>query len=502
MNIALQLIIKPAIPTIFGPIDYRIFYAQLEEIDSLLITSGIEEEFLVKSLEEKELSKKQIRDNPEAKIDEHVLNRPSNINRLCIAFRTTILGTLIDERYRRLSFFFADSTIAQWFIGIGTPVGGATPAKSSIERYEKFWSKEEISDLIKKLNNIISEKANSEKLLSSELPLDFTHYYADSTCIESNIHHPVDWLLLRDAVRTLTASIKTIRAQGLLHRMKSPDSFLSKMNSLTMSMTEASRNRSAEGKKKQKAAFRSMRDLLNIVVKHAERYKKLLEENWETTEWSKSQMLQVIKRIDNVLEQVPDIIKIAYKRIIQHKQTKNADKILSLYEKNVHVIKRGKAQGDIEFGNKFYLAEQENGLIVDWDYFKAAQTSDARIFKDSISRISSQFTIKSMTTDRGFDSVRNRKVLADKGIYNSICPKDPNLLQERLKEGKFCAEQKRRSQTEGRIGIFKSKFIGSKIQRKGFENGEKKILWSIFTHNIWVIARIAIENKESKLEAA
>ena len=458
--------------------------------------------FLVKSLEEKERVEIQLKENPEAKIDKNILNRPSDINKLAVAFRTTILGTLMDESYRRLSFFFADSTIAQWFIGIDTPVGGATPAKSSIERYEKLWSEDEISDLIKKLNRVVSEQANAEKLLSSDLPLDFTHYYADSTCIESNIHHPVDWLLLRDAVRRLTASIKIIRAQGILHRMKSPDSFLSKMNSLTMSMTESSRNRSADGKKKQKAAFRSMRDLLNTVVKHAERYKKLLEGNWKITEWSKAQMLQVIKRIDNVLEQVPDIIKIAYKRIIQHKQTKNADKILSLYEKNVHVIKRGKAQGEIEFGNKFYLAEQENGLIVDWDYFKEKQISDARIFKDSITRIESQFTIKSMTTDRGFDSKRNRKTLEDKGIYNSICPTAPNVLQERLKEGKFCAEQKRRSQTEGRIGIFKSKFIGSKIQRKGFENGDKKILWSILTHNLWVVARIAIENKESKLEAA
>ncbi len=168
-----------------------------------------------------------------------------------------------------------------------------SPSKSTIARYEKLWSAAEIGDLLKKLHQIMSDHSNSKLLLSSEEPLDFSDYYADSTCIESSIHHPVDWLLLRDAVRTLTASIKTIRAQGLLHRMKSPDSFLSKMNSLTMAMTEASRNRSFTGKKKQKQAFRSMKELLMTVVRHAERYKKLLIENEEKTAWSPAQALIV-----------------------------------------------------------------------------------------------------------------------------------------------------------------------------------------------------------------
>ena len=268
-----------------------------------------------------------------------------------------------------------------------------------------------------------------------------------------------------------------------------------------MSMTEANRNRK-QGKKKRNKAFRAMKKLLKKVVAHGERYYNLLENRWVETEWSINEATVVLNRIKNVLDQVPAVVKLANDRIISGKLAKQNEKILSLYEKNVHVIKRGKAQGDIEFGNTFYIAEQENGLIVDWDFMKEKQTSDKKLLKESIARICSLYPIESFSTDRGFNSVTNSVLLEKKGIFDATCANNPQTLQERLKEDRFCKEQKRRAQTEGRIGIIKNKFIGKKIQRKGFENREKKLLWAIFSHNIWVAARLAISNKENLLKEA
>ena len=42
------------------------------------------------------------------------------------------------------------------------------------------------------------------------------------------------------------------------------------------------------------------------------------------------------------------------------------DKILSLYEQDVRILVRGKAGAEVEFGNALYLAEQADGLIVDY----------------------------------------------------------------------------------------------------------------------------------------
>jgi hypothetical protein len=62
--------------------------------------------------------------------------------------------------------------------------------------------------------------------------LDLETCYLDSTCVEANIHHPVDWGLLRDATRTLMNSVLLIRAQGLRHHMEEPKEFIKRMNRL------------------------------------------------------------------------------------------------------------------------------------------------------------------------------------------------------------------------------------------------------------------------------
>ena len=161
---------------------------------------------------------------------------------------------------------------------------------------------------------------------------------------------------------------------------------------------------------------------------------------------------------------------------------------------------------EVEFGNGFYLAEQSNGIIVDWEFFKEHPKADTIVLPESIKRVKENYRIESYASDRGFNSLKNDKFLESEQLFNATCPRIPEDLTIKMKDDKFREAQKRRAQTEGRIGIFKNKFIGEKILRKGFENKETKILWSIFTHNLWVIARIArgnyIRKKESEEKKA
>jgi len=475
MNISYQLTMKQEIPTVYGPLDYRIFRDQLVEIDHLLTASGSEERFIRRTIE------RGVQLNPKD---------------LTHALRTVILLALVNESFRKLAFRIADSPLCQWFIGISTLAGETTPSKSTIERFEKYWSNDEISALILDLNQQTACPENSEKILNAELPLDFTKLYVDSTCIQANVHYPVDWLLLRDAVRTIIAGIKCMRNHGIIHRIPDPVSFLSEMNSLSMAMTAASRNRNA--KKDQKKHFRAMKRILKTVVEHGKRYCELLKNEWHTTDLSQKQASLIIGRIESVVALVPDVIKLAHTRIITGIPAKNEDKILSLYEKDVHVIKRGKSSAELEFGNGFYLAEQGNGVIADWQFFKNKPDSDATILIKSIDRLNEQFKVTSVATDRGFNSLKNSRELNTLNVFDATCPRNPQSLKERITDPRFRFEQKRRGQTEGRIGLFKGCFLQPKLFRKGFESKEKKILWAIFTHNIWVTARVAIVNRTER----
>jgi hypothetical protein len=76
-------------------------------------------------------------------------------------------------------------------------------------------------------------------------------------------------------------------------------------------------------------------------------------------------------------------------------------------------------------------------------------------------------------------------------------------MKQRLQEEKFVDCQRRRSQTEARIGIFKNQFLGRPLTAKGFEHRELAVAWGVLTHNLWVIARMPLRKEAaSETQAA
>ncbi|MEI6601785.1 MAG: hypothetical protein WCN21_14985 [Comamonadaceae bacterium] len=334
--------------------------------------------------------------------------------------------------------------------------------------------------------------------LANAVELDFV--WMDSTCIKANVHFPVDWVLLRDAARTLIKAVVLIRKHGIKHRMTAPERFLSEMNGRCMEMALSARK--ADSRKARKKTLREMKGLVDTVARHARRYRQLLDERWEQTDWSRPQAEVVLRRMDSVLEKLPAAKKQAHERIIGGRPVRNADKLLSLYEEDIHVLARGKAGAAVEFGNTLLLSEQADGLIIDHILYCNQAPSDVNCLRPSVERIESLSgrPIGGLATDRGFDSKANRDFLEARAAFNALCPRDPQQLIERHKDERFKATQKRRAQTEGRIGILKNKFLGKLLRAKGYGNRDMAIHWAVLAHNLWVLARM--ERAKDMLQAA
>ncbi len=335
--------------------------------------------------------------------------------------------------------------------------------------------------------------------LGLETPIRMDHCYADTTCVQAHIHYPADWLLLRDATRTLMLACRLIRDGGLRHRMPcEPNEFISKINALCIQMAQCRRKKDAP--KQRKAILRLMKKLLKKVAAHAERHAKLLEEHWEKTDYSEAEAMQILRRIRNIQQQLPFAIFQAHERIIGERQVANAEKILSLYEDCVHVIVRGKAGGEVEFGNTFLLVEQSDGLVIDYNLLSDQSPGDAALLEECMDRIESILpgTIASMTTDRGFDSRAVRELLKAKGIFNAVCPRSIAAYVERSKDPRFRCHQKRRAQTEARIAILNG-FSANPMLQKGFKHREIHMGLSVLSHNLRKLAqmRVAEEAREA-----
>lgn len=312
----------------------------------------------------------------------------------------------------------------------------------------------------------------------------------DTTCLKANIHFPVDWVLMRDAVRTLMKAVKLIRREGLKHRMEAPETFLRQINRLSMEMTHT--RRKADSVKARKRVLRRMKRLSKCIAHHGQRYCELLQRRWEETSWTRKQAQQVIDRMRNVLAQLPEAMRQAHERIIGARQVPNDQKILSLYERDVHVLVRGKASAEIEFGNALFVAEQRDGLIVDWKLLQDDSPGDAVLLEESVARIQGVFGgyPLGIGADRGFARRSTSARLVELGIYDGTCPRSPRRLRERMQEEAFQSLQLRRAQTEGRIGILKNDFLGDPLRSKGFGSRELAVSWAVLAHNLWVLARM------------
>lgn len=410
------------------------------------------------------------------------------------ALRTNILRYVNQNTSLRMtSFALADSSLARWFCHVGEFGPVKPPSKSTVDRYEDWIPEQGIRELIQNIiDQVSSPDQNKLNSLGLSEPIATDEVWLDGTCLKANIHFPVDWVLLKDICRTLMLATIVIRKRGLKNRMpQSPGKFMRDMNKLVIEMTQCRRRK--DSKKLRKKVLRKMIKLEKRIAKHAQKHSESLEQRWQETDLSQAQANLITTRIQGVIEQLPAALKQARERIIGERRVASSEKILSIYEADINVIVRGKSDAEVEFGNCLRIAEQRNGIIVDYHlYKKSVADNSAQAFEDGLVRMceATSNRMKTLWTDRGMDSAKNISALESRGIVNGICPKSVHKLQEKMKDRDYADGQTRRSSTEARIGIFTNRMLGGLLRTKGFRSRKQSVGWAVLSHNLWVIARI------------
>jgi hypothetical protein len=236
---------RPVLPTIEGNVDYLALRGQLITMDELLRTSGVETEFVTRSLqhwvtllsqskvEQIALSgegkggvirlEELLRGQQQARFQAHSIQ----------ALRCTLARTLLGGSFRDFAARLADSPLLQWFCQVGQLDRVKVPSKSMLQRYANWLPEEPMREVTKGLLRHAGAARNDGKqALDLEEPLELSTMYLDSTCVKANIHFPTDWVQLArrrqepDAVSGThphaRAQIPHGRAASLYHEGQSP----------------------------------------------------------------------------------------------------------------------------------------------------------------------------------------------------------------------------------------------------------------------------------------
>ena len=479
-NIAIQCLLRPALTVVDRCLDYDNFRATIERIDRLLIDSEVESQGVDLALE---------RGQPMS-----VKARQKRANFALKALRMETLRYLLGGiSFRHLSRALGSSDLLADFCRVRHIDGIRGISKSTLERASKFFSEEQLRALHRTLTEVVGDADLARQVVGLDKPIDTTICLIDGTCLEVNIHWPTDWVLLKDVAGTLLKAIRLIREKaGLRHRMPiEPEPLARQMNRLCIQMTHSRRRK--DSARQRKGILRQMKKLLKRIGEHARSHRELLQACWEQSDYSEKQVQQILTRMERMSELIPVVIKQAHERIIGGRQVKNAEKVLSVYEPDAQVIVRGKAGQEVEFGNTLFLGESVEGYLLDWKLYGSRTPSENEQMQESLQR-QNRFNlaepIAAMCADRGFASQRARRQLAQEGIYDALCPRDPKQLKKRMEESQFRQLQKRRASTEGRIGVLKNRWQAGRLRSKGFANRSISVAWSVLSHNLWKVAKM------------
>lgn len=498
--INMQAQLDKPLDMVLGCEDYLNLIQDLEFIEKAISRSSLDSVFMQHFLDrasnntEKELTHKQI------------------IKAQCrglFILRSSILRKHLKLALRPYTVALAATPLYQQFCGINRWLGSKAPSKSEINSLENALNE----GLLSEINTLLNVKVifNEESCIGLGFKKGFKieDIFADTTCIKSNIHYPVDWVLFRDMIRTSMLKVQMIRDSGIKNRMdKEPSTYLSGINSLCMEMHAAYNYEGAS--KERKRVFRKMKKYLKKALKHAETHLNIFKEQWSNFDFSYTKANEIIECLENILEKRDDVIAIAHKRIISEKFVKREDKILSIYEDEVHIIKRSKHDVKSEFGNTVQILEQQNGFLIDYDLLECYTPGDQQLAIQALTKISKNYGlegIKSFTADRGYDSkavkLAIEKLNKENGssIENTITPKDVSKLKEKMKDIDFKNKQKRRAATEAKVAHIKE-ITQNPMKQKGIRNRKIHMGIAVLTHNLFKLARmnrIALKEVEQQV---
>lgn len=412
---------------------------------------------------------------------------------------------------RNFQVILASCPLFQSFCGINSWACVNIPTFQKINTLENSLS----DSLMKSINSILVKNVILDKFKTQKLGLEKSFnlnvILTDSTCMKANIHYPVDYVLMRDMIRTSMLKIEAIRNNGLKLRMPcKPKEWLSSMNSLIMEMSLASRRK--DSVKKRKTIFRKMKKLFKQAMLHVSAYFKVFEKSWEKYGFTSLKAESIIITLRDILELKDEVVSIAHRRIIKGEKVESSDKILSIYEDDVNIITRNKDGSKVEFGNTLQFVEQEEGFIIDYDLLKEPSKGDAEGCEESIKRIIANYkteakSIRYLVGDKGYDAKRLQKLIASMNeehnlkIKYDVMPRNPKELKEKMEDKKFKKNHKRRSSTEAKVAHIKS-ITDNPMKQKGIRNRKIHLGIAVFAHNLMKLARLHREQEIAKLKVS
>jgi IS5 family transposase len=324
----------------------------------------------------------------------------------------------------------------------------------------------------------------------------------DTTVVETNIHYPTDASLLGDGVRVLTRAMRRIAGRTVETGAKLRDRTRSTRRCLVQ-IGRASRSRGEQGRQRMWQCYRRLIAITQRVLGQASRFVREIAEGIKRTKRRRDRAALERERsyLESMIPRVHQVIRQTRERI-DDGNTHAPGKIVSLFEPQTEVIRKGKAGKPTEFGKMVKVQEAEQQIVTHYEVYDQ-RPSDSELLVPALDVHQRQFgrAPRLVTADAGFFSARNEAAAYARGVQRVAIPNlatksaDRKALQ---KKRWFRAALKWRTGCEGRISLLKRRHGLDRCPYKGAAGMKRWVGLGVIADNLINIANAMLPPVQSR----
>jgi len=339
------------------------------------------------------------------------------------------------------------------------------------------------------INAMLAKAAAAEGLITGE------HLRLDTTAVETNIHWPTDSALLWDTYRVINRHVQAIRE--LYPRLLSDKRLHAKLaKHLHSRISRTTRHKTPQARKERIGLYRRLIDLVEGILQWMPELGARVRAEIARTSGTLLGAMSLQGRLDQ-LEHVAALgrkaVDQARRRVLEGEQVPNDEKVFSIFEPHTELLKRGKANKDVEFGHMVNFCQVASKFITDYEVF-AKRPVEHELVDGAIRRHTALFgeAPSVVAADKGYwKDATTRERLRETVDVVGIAKMGRCTAQERAYERSlpFRLAQGFRAGVEGSISFLKRVFKLWRCMNKGFNHFVSTVASSVFAHNLLILSR-------------
>jgi IS5 family transposase len=392
-----------------------------------------------------------------------------------VAVRMLVLKHLKDWSYEQLQWEVTGNLVYRYFCRID---GGKVPDAKTMVRLGQLLDGEMLRPLFDRIVKLAVQRrvTRGRKMR------------VDTTVVETPVRHPSDSRLCEDVTQVLCREVERARSQGVA----APRGFRNVRRSVGRRQREITQiSRRPLGRDaKRRALRRPYSRLLAItrrVLRHAEQVVRRARRRWQTLCGRARRGVQTMRRTIELGRRVIAQTKLRVFKGI----TDSATKIVSIFEPQTRILRRGKVHKPTEFGHMVKVQEAEGGIVTD---IAVVTEHDSKLLVPSVQHHKRVFgrVPRVVATDRGFFSLDNVRDVATMGVRCVAVPKhghrSPDWIALERKRS-FRRARAWRAGGEARIARLKHTFGMHRTRYRGSGGVARSAYWAGIANNLMAIGR-------------